>query len=72
MVISRRQLILSMPATLGGASIVSACTRGFDIEGYDALAARTWRTGPLTGLEGGALSLELIRYATLAPSSHNT
>lgn len=72
MVISRRQLVLSVPAALGSASIMSACTQGSDIEGYEALAARTWRAGPLTGLEGRALSLELVRYATLAPSSHNT
>ena len=35
-------------------------------------AARTWRTGPLVGIEGAALDPELVRYATLAPSSHNT
>jgi hypothetical protein len=33
---------------------------------------RTWRAGPLQGLEGAELGAELVRYATLAPSSHNT
>ena len=28
--------------------------------------------GPLVGMEGEALGQELVRYATLAPSSHNT
>ncbi len=41
-------------------------------EGYGAAAARTWRLGALQGLEGTALRSELVRYATLAPSSHNT
>ena len=34
--------------------------------------ARTWRAGPVAGTEGTALSEELVRCATLAPSSHNT
>lgn len=42
---------------------------------YKEVVARTWRHGPLaTGdkLDTAALPLELVRYATLAPSSHNT
>ena len=39
---------------------------------YEAVAARTWRLGALNGFEGAALGNELVRYATLAPSSHNT
>lgn len=41
-------------------------------DSYEAVAARTWRLGALQGLEGTALRMELVRYATLAPSSHNT
>lgn len=41
-------------------------------ESYEAATKRIWRTGPLQGLSGAALSRELVRYATLAPSSHNT
>jgi nitroreductase len=41
-------------------------------ESYAAAAARTWRLGTLHGLDGTALLSELVRYATLAPSSHNT
>jgi len=35
-------------------------------------AARTWRHSALNGLQGSELAAELTRYATLAPSSHNT
>jgi hypothetical protein len=71
--ITRRQFVASAPAVLGGSSqILSACSAGTDPEGYEAVAARTWRLGPLAGLEGAALGQELVRCATLAPSSHNT
>jgi hypothetical protein len=71
-IITRRQFITSAPAVFGGASILSACSQGSDPESYEAVAARTWRTGSLVGIEGAALRQELVRYATLAPSSHNT
>jgi hypothetical protein len=70
--LSRRQFVSSAPVVLGGASLLSACSRGPDPEGYEAVAERTRRAGPLAGIEGAALSHELVRYATLAPSSHNT
>jgi hypothetical protein len=70
--LSRRQFVAAVPLTLGGASILSACSPGHDREGYDAVAKRIRRAGPLVGMEGAALSQKLIRYATLAPSSHNT
>ena len=41
-------------------------------ESYDAAIARTWKLGALKGLEDVILQRELVRYATLAPSSHNT
>ena len=71
-IITRRQFITSAPAVFGGASILSACSQGSDPESYEAVAARTWRAGSLVGIEGAALRQELVRYATLAPSSHNT
>ena len=60
------------PALLGGASLSSACSQGADSEGYGAVATRTWRAGQSGGIEGSALVQELVRCATLAPSSHNT
>ncbi len=51
---------------------MTACSQRSDSEAYEAAAARTWRAGPSVGIEGAALGLELVRCATLAPSSHNT
>ena len=70
--ISRRQFVASAPAILGGASMLSACAPGSDPESYEAVAAQTRRAGSMVDTKGAALSQELIRYATLAPSSHNT
>src|ERR1700730_7685852 len=70
--LSRRQFVSSSPVVLGGSSLLSACLRGSDPESYEAVAERTRRAGPLVGIEGAALHRELVRYATLAPSSHNT
>jgi hypothetical protein len=70
--ISRRRFVTSAPALFGGASLSSACSRASDSEGYEAVANRTWRSGQSGGIEGAALRQELVRYATLAPSSHNT
>ena len=52
--------------------LLSACSRGSDAEAYAAVAERTWRASPSVGIEGPALARELVRFATLAPSSHNT
>jgi hypothetical protein len=69
---SRRQFVSSAPFLLGGASFLSACSRTSDPDDYEADAEGTRRARLLVGMEGAALSQELIRYATLAPSSHNT
>jgi hypothetical protein len=69
---TRRQFALGAPAILGGSAILSACSPGNNAEGYEAVARQTWRLGALNGFEGAALGKELVRYATLAPSSHNT
>ena len=70
--VSRRQFVAAVPAVFGGASILSACSPASDPEDYEAVAASTWRTGPLAGVEGAALTRELVHCGTLAPSSHNT
>lgn len=51
---------------------MSGCSQQTAIQSYEALAAQTWRLGSLSGFNGAALGRELVRYATLAPSSHNT
>ena len=70
--ITRRQFVSSAAGIFGGSMIASACSQSSDAEGYEAVAGRTWRLGSLGGFDGAALGQELVRYATLAPSSHNT
>jgi len=41
-------------------------------DSYAAVCADTWRLDARSGLDGAALGQELVRCATLAPSSHNT
>ncbi len=56
----------------------TGCSGAFGREGYEDLAAQTWRgdTRVAAGAAGAAgaaqLLHELVRLATLAPSSHNT
>ena len=71
-IISRRRFVASAPAVFGVAPLLSACAQGPDSESYADAAARIRRAGPSAGIEGAALARELVRYATLAPSSHNT
>lgn len=69
---SRRQFALDAPAVLGGAALSTACSTHDAAEGYEALAASSRRADVQAGVEGAALMRELVRCATLAPSSHNT
>jgi len=71
---TRRDFVGRFPRALAGAGAgaLSACSPGTEGDGYEAAVGRIWRLGPLRGLEGAALSRELVRHATLAPSSHNT
>lgn len=62
--IDRRSFALAAPW------LFSACTS--EGETYEAAVARTWRPGAREGLAGTSLQRELVRCATLAPSSHNT
>lgn len=70
--ITRRQFTATAATLLGSPLVLAGCSRKTDSESYDAVARQTWRQGGLTGFEGAALRRELVRYATLAPSSHNT
>ncbi len=67
---NRRQFTVAVPAAVGGSVLLAGCGSGRS--DYEAAAASTWRIGSTQGLEGAALRTELVRYATLAPSSHNT
>jgi hypothetical protein len=68
--LTRRRFSGSLPIVLGSASLAACADGGAD--SYAGAIKAIWRQGPLKGLAGSALSEELVRYATLAPSSHNT
>jgi hypothetical protein len=70
--VTRRQMVVSSMATLGGLATVPACSSGTDTEGYSQAVSGIWRHGGLSGGSRPAVLRELVRYATLAPSSHNT
>jgi hypothetical protein len=70
--LSRRQFNHGLPAALVATGSLAGCTSGGDDASYESAVQQTWRLGPLQGLQGATLSAELVRYATLAPSSHNT
>jgi len=67
--ISRRQFMgAAVPAALLGKPAFAASAD----DAYLAAVARTWRPGP-GGIDGRSAALrEIVRLATLAPSSHNT
>lgn len=67
---NRRQFNAALPALVGGSPLLAGCDNGRSL--YESAAAQVWRIGKLQGLEAAALHTELVRYATLAPSSHNT
>lgn len=71
-IITRRQFISSAALTLPTAAGLAGCSAGSDPTGYEALATQTWQTDIPVGIAGGVLNQELVRCATLAPSSHNT
>jgi hypothetical protein len=69
---TRRQFNTSAPWLLGGSLALSGCSPEPAADSYEAVAGDTWRLGALNGFKDTALGRELVRYATLAPSSHNT
>ena len=72
MLLNRRQFNHVMPVALAATAGLAGCNSGTGESAYRTAVQQTWRVGPLQGLQGTALGSELVRYATLAPSSHNT
>lgn len=70
--ITRRQFAASMPLLAASPLGLPGCSQEAAADGYEAVAEHTWRLGALTDLGGTTLGRELVRFATLAPSSHNT
>jgi len=70
--VTRRQFAVSTPLLVTGSLALSGCSNEPATDGYEAVAERIWQPGLVTNLRGAALGRELVRCATLAPSSHNT
>lgn len=66
---TRRQFNTTSTLLTSGVGL-PACSGSGD--SYDAAVQRTWRLGDVPALPPTELQRELVRLATLAPSSHNT
>ena len=70
--LTRRQLVLSATTLCSGAPLLLACSPQSQTQTYEAATAQTWRADTTASVEGVGTQQELVRCATLAPSSHNT
>ena len=70
--VTRRQFIGSATVVVGAPLILGACSSGASDESYAAAARRTWRSAEGQLGDSSLIRRELVRCATLAPSSHNT
>jgi hypothetical protein len=67
--VTRRQF---MAVATVAAATTAGCSSGVVEEGYDEAVRNIWRHSDGNPANGKLLQRELVRYATLAPSSHNT
>ena len=67
--LTRRQTVLGAASGILVAPSLVACSSGLN---HEQAAAQIWRHGSVAAGDCAALLQELVRYATLAPSSHNT
>lgn len=70
--VTRREFIVSTSATIGGLATLSSCSAERIADSYENAVSSTWRHSEASTGDKPALLRELVRYATLAPSSHNT
>ena len=70
--ITRKTFLAAGAAAVAAPLALQSCSSADSPDGYTAAVKRIWRpaAGPFSGKL--ALQRELVRYATLAPSSHNT
>lgn len=69
---TRRRFIVSMSGTVGVLAAATSCSSETTADGYAKAVSDTWRHGKVDAGDRSALLRELVRCATLAPSSHNT
>ena len=70
--VTRREAIVSTSAVIGGLATLSSCSSESNADSYDDAVRSTWHHSEGRAGDKPALMRELVRYATLAPSSHNT
>jgi hypothetical protein len=70
--ITRRYFAASTPLLAASALAFSGCSPEPAADGYEAVAERTWQPVAVKNPSEATLGRELVRCATLAPSSHNT
>jgi hypothetical protein len=70
--LSRRHFVVGAAAAAGGVAALQACSPGSGSKSYELAMQRTWRHATEAASDHAVLQRELVRYATLAPSSHNT
>lgn len=70
--LSRRQFAVSGSLVAASPLALQGCTPSGRDGGYEDAVAKTWRPPPQDLSNSALLRRELVRYATLAPSSHNT
>jgi hypothetical protein len=69
---SRREFLVTALGAAGAMAGLTSCLSESVAVSYETAANRTWRHGKVAAGDKAALMHELVRYATLAPSSHNT
>lgn len=70
--LSRRDFLHLATAVAVTPLVLPACTSASTGESYEAAALRIWQPAEAPVGDAALLQSELVRYATLAPSSHNT
>ncbi len=70
--LTRRQFVVTGTALATEALALQACRSDGDRVSYDEAVRRIWHHTDYSMSDRSALMRELVRYATLAPSSHNT
>ncbi len=70
--LSRRQFVVAAGTTVGALPALQGCASQASIDRYATATRATWRLSNAAPVGDSALYRELIRCATLAPSSHNT
>jgi hypothetical protein len=70
--VTRREFIASASAAIGGLATLTSCASETIADSYENAVRRTWHHSEGRSGDKPALLRELVRYATLAPSSHNT